>query len=186
MLARFSCLGKISSCTSFHLSRFMNKFSSWNRYKRPFQIWGVFIISWPFVFFLQISQVHISARTRTSYPAQLVSILARGFFSPVLAGWALSIQLWFWPGKHLWPLFGQLQLHSSLIYSPCNFKLLLNTAVDWGISETAGHRQYITFSHQFFDVINIDSYRVWLYRSTILLVQRFSNFSAYFHHIESQ
>lgn len=85
MLSRVSCLGKISSCTSFHLSHFMNKFSSWNRYKRPFQIWGVFIVSWPFLFFLQISQVHVSARTRTSYPAQLVSILARGFFSSVLA-----------------------------------------------------------------------------------------------------
>ena len=117
MLSRFSCLGKISSCTSFHLSRFMNKFSSWNRYKRPFQIWGVFIVSWPFLFFLQISQVHVSAHTRTSYPAQLVSILARGFFfaSTGWMSWALSIQLWFWPGKHLWPLFGQLQLHSSLI-----------------------------------------------------------------------
>lgn len=71
ILARFSCLGKICSCTSFHLSRFMNKFSSWNRYKRPFQIRGVFSGSWSFVFFLQIGQFHVSARTRSSYPTQV-------------------------------------------------------------------------------------------------------------------
>ena len=35
------------------------------------------------------------------------------FASTGWMSWALSIQLWFWPGKHLWPLFGQLQLHSS-------------------------------------------------------------------------
>lgn len=29
----FQLSGEIGSCTSFHLSRFMNKFSSWNRYK---------------------------------------------------------------------------------------------------------------------------------------------------------
>lgn len=51
------------------------------------------------------------------------------FASTGWMSWALSIQLWFWPEKHLWPLFGQLQLHSSPIHSPCNFKLLLNTAL---------------------------------------------------------
>lgn len=161
ILARFSCLGKICSCTSFHLSRFMNKFSSWNRYKRPFQIRGVFSGSWSFVFFLQIGQFHVSARTRSSYPTQVdyknwwVFLEGVFFFIGSSLGWtfwALSIQLWFWPGIHLWPLFGQLQLHSSLIL----------------------------------DVINIDSCRVWLYRRTILLLQRFSNFSPYFHHIEPQ
>lgn len=127
----FQLSGEIGSCTSFHLSRFMNKFSSWNRYKRPFQIWGVFIISWTFVFFLQISQVHVSARTRTSYPAQLVSILARGFFSPALAESPEHFQFSFDfdLGNIIWPLFRKLQLHSSLIHSSCNFKLLLNTAL---------------------------------------------------------
>lgn len=35
--------------------------------------------------FFKSARFTYSARTRTSYPAQLVSILARGFFSPVLA-----------------------------------------------------------------------------------------------------